>query len=190
MLMAGSRLCAPRARADYLFAASLLLTHLSRMAEDLIFFSSDECGFGGRARCGPLLDKWEEKLTRVDFHEDHADRRSATRTRVFEDGEENVEVNEGVALAPVEVAHHGARGVQSAGKQCAGVVQGWGGRFGRGHEAVEVRVKKCDRGVTVAAFEQVQPVIDGGAGISGGWGVEEPPHILSDELGFGEKARV
>ena len=31
--------------ADYLFAASLLLTHLSRMAEDLVFFSSDECGF-------------------------------------------------------------------------------------------------------------------------------------------------
>ncbi|HVR42247.1 MAG TPA: argininosuccinate lyase [Thermoanaerobaculia bacterium] len=30
------------AAAEYLFAASLLLTHLSRLAEDLIFFSSDE----------------------------------------------------------------------------------------------------------------------------------------------------
>ena len=31
--------------AEYLFTASLLLVHLSRMGEDLIFFSSDECGF-------------------------------------------------------------------------------------------------------------------------------------------------
>jgi argininosuccinate lyase/amino-acid N-acetyltransferase len=30
---------------DYLFCASLLLSHLSRLAEDLIFFSSDEAGF-------------------------------------------------------------------------------------------------------------------------------------------------
>src|SRR5438105_5295606 len=30
---------------DYLFAASLLLTHLSRLAEDLIFFTSDEAGY-------------------------------------------------------------------------------------------------------------------------------------------------
>ena len=30
---------------EYLFAAGLLLVHLSRLAEDLIFFSSDECGF-------------------------------------------------------------------------------------------------------------------------------------------------
>jgi len=33
------------AAAEYLFDASLLLTHLSRLAEDLIFFTSDECGF-------------------------------------------------------------------------------------------------------------------------------------------------
>ncbi len=33
------------AAADYLFAASLLLVHLSRMGEDLIFLSSDEAGF-------------------------------------------------------------------------------------------------------------------------------------------------
>ncbi|HEX7152662.1 MAG TPA: argininosuccinate lyase [Thermoanaerobaculia bacterium] len=31
--------------AEYLFAASLLLSHLSRMAEDLIFFTSDECAY-------------------------------------------------------------------------------------------------------------------------------------------------
>ena len=31
--------------ADYLFAASLLLTHLSRLAEDLIFFTSDEAAY-------------------------------------------------------------------------------------------------------------------------------------------------
>jgi argininosuccinate lyase len=31
--------------AEYLFVASLLLTHLSRMAEDLIFFTSDECAY-------------------------------------------------------------------------------------------------------------------------------------------------
>jgi len=31
--------------ADYLYGAALLLSHLSRMAEDLIFFTSDECGF-------------------------------------------------------------------------------------------------------------------------------------------------
>ena len=31
--------------AEYLFAASLALTHLSRLAEDLIFFSSDEAGY-------------------------------------------------------------------------------------------------------------------------------------------------
>jgi argininosuccinate lyase len=31
--------------ADYLYGAALLLAHLSRMAEDLIFFTSDECGF-------------------------------------------------------------------------------------------------------------------------------------------------
>ena len=31
--------------AEYLFAAALLLVHLSRLAEDLIFFSSDEAGF-------------------------------------------------------------------------------------------------------------------------------------------------
>ncbi len=31
--------------AEYLFAASLLLAHLSRMAEDLIFFTGDECGY-------------------------------------------------------------------------------------------------------------------------------------------------
>lgn len=30
---------------DYLFASSLLLTHLSRLAEDLIFFSSDEAAY-------------------------------------------------------------------------------------------------------------------------------------------------
>ena len=30
---------------DYLFAASLLLTHLSRLAEDLIFYTSDEVAF-------------------------------------------------------------------------------------------------------------------------------------------------
>lgn len=33
------------AAADYLYSVSLLLAHLSRMAEDLIFFSSDEAGF-------------------------------------------------------------------------------------------------------------------------------------------------
>jgi len=31
--------------ADYLYASALLLSHLSRLAEDLIFFSSDEAGF-------------------------------------------------------------------------------------------------------------------------------------------------
>ncbi|MBV9494401.1 MAG: argininosuccinate lyase [Acidobacteria bacterium] len=31
--------------AEYLFASSLLLTHLSRLAEDLIFFTSDEAGY-------------------------------------------------------------------------------------------------------------------------------------------------
>ncbi len=31
--------------AEYLFCASLLLTHLSRFAEDLIFFTSDEAGY-------------------------------------------------------------------------------------------------------------------------------------------------
>ncbi|HEX9982688.1 MAG TPA: argininosuccinate lyase [Thermoanaerobaculia bacterium] len=31
--------------AEYLFAVSLLLSHLSRMAEDLIFFTSDECAY-------------------------------------------------------------------------------------------------------------------------------------------------
>jgi argininosuccinate lyase len=31
--------------AEYLFVASLLLTHLSRLAEDLIFFTSDECAY-------------------------------------------------------------------------------------------------------------------------------------------------
>jgi argininosuccinate lyase len=31
--------------AEYLFAASMLLTHLSRLAEDLIFFTSDEAGY-------------------------------------------------------------------------------------------------------------------------------------------------
>ncbi len=31
--------------ADYLFVASMLLSHLSRLAEDLIFFTSDEVGF-------------------------------------------------------------------------------------------------------------------------------------------------
>jgi argininosuccinate lyase len=31
--------------AEYLFAASLMLTHLSRMAEDLIFFTSDEASY-------------------------------------------------------------------------------------------------------------------------------------------------
>ena len=31
--------------AEYLFTATLLLTHLSRMAEDLIFFTSDEAGY-------------------------------------------------------------------------------------------------------------------------------------------------
>jgi len=31
--------------AEYLFATSLLLTHLSRLAEDLIFFTSDEVGY-------------------------------------------------------------------------------------------------------------------------------------------------
>ena len=31
--------------ADYLYAASLLLTHLSRLAEDLIFFTSDEAAY-------------------------------------------------------------------------------------------------------------------------------------------------
>jgi argininosuccinate lyase len=31
--------------AEYLFAASLLLTHLSRLAEDLIFFTSDEAAY-------------------------------------------------------------------------------------------------------------------------------------------------
>ncbi|HUP63706.1 MAG TPA: argininosuccinate lyase [Thermoanaerobaculia bacterium] len=33
------------AAADYLYAASLLFVHLSRLAEDLIFFSSDEAGY-------------------------------------------------------------------------------------------------------------------------------------------------
>ncbi|MGH9457699.1 MAG: argininosuccinate lyase [Thermoanaerobaculia bacterium] len=33
------------AAAEYLFASTLLLVHVSRMAEDLIFFSSDEAGF-------------------------------------------------------------------------------------------------------------------------------------------------
>jgi argininosuccinate lyase/amino-acid N-acetyltransferase len=33
------------AAAEYLFASTLLLVHLSRLAEDLIFFSSDETGF-------------------------------------------------------------------------------------------------------------------------------------------------
>ena len=33
------------AAAEYLFAASLHFAHLSRMAEDLIFFTSDEAGF-------------------------------------------------------------------------------------------------------------------------------------------------
>src|SRR5215210_4714747 len=31
--------------AEYLFASSMLLTHLSRLAEDLIFFTSDEAGY-------------------------------------------------------------------------------------------------------------------------------------------------
>lgn len=31
--------------ADYLYAATMLLSHLSRLAEDLIFFQSDEAGF-------------------------------------------------------------------------------------------------------------------------------------------------
>jgi len=31
--------------AEYLFCASMLLTHLSRLAEDLIFFTSDEAGY-------------------------------------------------------------------------------------------------------------------------------------------------
>ncbi len=31
--------------AEYLFAASMMLTHLSRLAEDLIFFTSDEAGY-------------------------------------------------------------------------------------------------------------------------------------------------
>lgn len=31
--------------AEYLFASSMLMTHLSRMAEDLIFFTSDEAGY-------------------------------------------------------------------------------------------------------------------------------------------------
>ena len=31
--------------ADYLFVAAMLLSHLSRLAEDLIFFTSDEVGF-------------------------------------------------------------------------------------------------------------------------------------------------
>lgn len=31
--------------ADYLYVAALMLTHLSRLSEDLIFFSSDECAF-------------------------------------------------------------------------------------------------------------------------------------------------
>jgi argininosuccinate lyase len=31
--------------ADYLYAAALLLSHLSRLAEDLIFFSTDEAGY-------------------------------------------------------------------------------------------------------------------------------------------------
>lgn len=31
--------------ADYLFVAAMLLSHLSRLAEDLIFFTSDEAGF-------------------------------------------------------------------------------------------------------------------------------------------------
>src|SRR4029078_1885332 len=31
--------------ADYLFAAALLLSHLSRMGERLIFFSTDEAGY-------------------------------------------------------------------------------------------------------------------------------------------------
>jgi argininosuccinate lyase len=33
------------AAADYLYGGALLLSHLSRLAEDLIFFSSDEAGF-------------------------------------------------------------------------------------------------------------------------------------------------
>ena len=32
--------------ADYLYASSLLLTHLSRLAEDVIFFTSDEAAYG------------------------------------------------------------------------------------------------------------------------------------------------
>src|SRR4029077_7025314 len=31
--------------ADYLFSASMLLSHLSRLSEDLIFFTSDEAGY-------------------------------------------------------------------------------------------------------------------------------------------------
>src|SRR5258707_4054404 len=30
---------------DYLFASSLMLTHLSRLAEDLIFYTTDEVAF-------------------------------------------------------------------------------------------------------------------------------------------------
>ena len=45
--------------AEYLFATSLLLTHLSRLAEDLIFFTSDEAGYA------ELPDAWATGSSRM-----------------------------------------------------------------------------------------------------------------------------
>ena len=45
--------------AEYLFVASLTLTHLSRMAEDLIFFTSDEAGYA------ELPDAWATGSSRM-----------------------------------------------------------------------------------------------------------------------------
>jgi argininosuccinate lyase len=44
---------------EYLFAASLTLTHLSRLAEDLIFFTSDEAGYA------ELPDAWATGSSRM-----------------------------------------------------------------------------------------------------------------------------
>lgn len=45
--------------AEYLFAATLTLTHLSRLAEDLIFFTSDEAGYA------ELPDAWATGSSRM-----------------------------------------------------------------------------------------------------------------------------
>jgi argininosuccinate lyase len=45
--------------AEYLFVASLTLTHLSRLAEDLIFFTSDEAGYA------ELPDAWATGSSRM-----------------------------------------------------------------------------------------------------------------------------